>query len=103
LTALIDALPREPASAIPSPTSAADLVALLPKGKTPNVRPSGSPLRATGLRQMPIVIGLNVFVLMMLIFFAISTLFSAGPEIGANPLAPRAADTTTAAPPKPGP
>src|SRR5271165_5015170 len=41
LTALIDALPREPASASPSQTSAADLVALLPNGKTANVRSSG--------------------------------------------------------------
>src|SRR5580704_16615987 len=40
LTSLIDALPREPASAIPSQTSAADLVALLPKGKIPSIRRS---------------------------------------------------------------
>ena len=47
LSALIDALPPEPASAIPSKTSAADLVALLPKCKTPNVRPSEN-LRVCG-------------------------------------------------------
>ena len=51
LTALIDALPREPASAIPSQTSAADLVALLPKSKTPNVQSSDKAFAATGLRQ----------------------------------------------------
>ena len=50
LTALIDALPNEPASAIPVKTSAADLVALLPKGKSPDVRPSDSAFAATGLR-----------------------------------------------------
>ena len=49
LSALIEALPREPASAIPSKTSAADLVALLPKCKTPNVRSSDRHLRRPGL------------------------------------------------------
>ncbi len=100
LTALIDALPREPASAIPSITNVADLVALLPKGKTPNVRPSDSAFAATGLRQAPMVIGLSAFVLMMLIVFAISALFLPGPEIGANPSAPRAANATVAPPRK---
>ena len=51
LTELIDALPREPTNAIPSRTSAADLVALLPKRKAPNVRPSDSVFAATGLRE----------------------------------------------------
>ncbi len=100
LTALIDALPREPASAIPSITNAADLIALLPKGKTPNVRPSDSAFGATGFRQTPMVIGLSAFVLMMLIVFAISALFLPGPEIGANPSAPRAANATVAPPRK---
>ena len=48
LSALIEALPNVPASAIPSRTSAADLVALLPKGKTSNVRPPDSAFAATG-------------------------------------------------------
>jgi len=100
LTELIEALPHAPASAIPSSMSAADLVALLPKGKTPNVRPSDSAFAATGLRQAPMVIGLSAFVLMMLIVFAISALFLPGPEIGANPSAPRAAGATVAPPRK---
>lgn len=103
LTALIDALPREPTSAIPSQTSAADLVALLPKSKTPSVRPSASALGATGLQQTQMLIGLTAFVLMMLIGFAISAHFSPAPKIGAIPLAPRAADATMAAPPKANP
>ncbi len=48
LTALIDALPREPASAIPSKTNVADLVVLLPKGKTPGVRQLDGLFAATG-------------------------------------------------------
>ncbi len=101
LTALFDALPREP-SGVPSRTSAADLVALLPKGKTPKIRPSDSPFGATGFRQTPRLIGLSAFVLMMLIAFSISALFSPGPDSRASPLAPRAADATMAASPKPG-
>ena len=103
LTALIDALPREPASAIPSQTSAADLVALLPKSKTPNVRSSDKPFAATGLRQQQIVMAFGAFAIMMLIVFAISALFSPGPGNGANPSAPRAADATMAPPRKSGP
>jgi hypothetical protein len=45
LTALIEALPHKPASGISSKTCAADLVALLPKGKSPNLRSSDSALR----------------------------------------------------------
>ncbi len=102
LTALIDALPREPASAVPSQTSAA-LVALLPKSKTPNVRSSDKAFAATGLREQQIVMAFGAFAIMMLIVFAISALFSPGPGNGANPLAPRAADATTAPPRKSGP
>ncbi len=103
LTALIDALPDEPASAIPSRTSAADLVALLPKGKTPNVRPPDSPLAETGFGQTQIIVAFGAFAIMMLVVFAISALFSPGPRSGANPLPPRAADAMTALPRKPGP
>jgi len=100
LTALIDALPREPASAIPSQTSAADLVALLPKGKIPSIRRSDGLFAATGLRQAQILVALCAFATMMLIVFAISALFSPGPGAGANPSAPRAADVATASPRK---
>jgi hypothetical protein len=103
LNALIDALPHQPASALPSKTSAADLVALLPKGKTSNVRPPDSLFAATGLRQRPMLIALSAFAVMMLLVFAISTFFSPGSGNSANSLAPRAADATTALPRKPGP
>jgi hypothetical protein len=98
LTALIDALPCEPASAIPLQTSAADLVALLPKGQTPNVRSSDDAFALTGLRRQQIVMAFGAFVIMMLIVFAISALFSPGPGTGADLSAPRAADNTTMAP-----
>ena len=103
LTALIDALPREPPSAIPSQTSAADLVALLPKSKTPSVGSSDKAFAATGLREQQIVMAFGAFAIMMLIVFAISALFSPGPGNGANPSAPRAADATMAPPRKSGP
>jgi hypothetical protein len=103
LSALIDALPPEPASAVPSMTSAADLVALLPKGKTTNVRSSDNAFAATGLREQQIVVAFGAFAIMMLIVFAISALFSPGPGNGANPLTPRAGDATTVLPPKPDP
>ena len=103
LNALIDALPHEPASAIPSKASAADLVALLPKGKTSNVRPPDRIFAATGLRQTQVLVALGGFAITMLIVFAISAVFSPGPGSGANPLAPRAAEATTAPPRKSGP
>jgi hypothetical protein len=103
LSALIEALPVEPASAIPSKTSAADLVALLPKCKTPNVRPSENVFAATGLRRTQILLALSAFAIMLLIVFAMSVLRSAEPETGAKPSPPRAADATTVLPRKPGP
>ena len=80
LTELIEALPLAPASAIPSRMSAADLVALLPKGKALDVRSSDSAFAATGLRQTQVLMALSAFAIMMLIVFAISALFSPGPR-----------------------
>src|SRR5271165_1631573 len=97
-TELIEALPHAPASAIPSSMSAADLVALLPKGKTPNVRPSDSIFAATGLRETQVLIALSAFAVMMLIVCAISVHFSPGPGNGANPLAPRGDGASTVMP-----
>ena len=98
LTELIDALPHEPAIAIPSKMSAADLVALLPKGKTPNVRPSDSIFAATGLRETQVLIALSAFAVMMLIVCAISGHFSSGPGNATNPPAPRLDDASTVMP-----
>jgi len=103
LTALIDSLLRDPSSAIPSQTSAADLVALLPNSETANVRSSDNLFAAIGLPQAQVLLALCAFATMMLIVFAISALFSPGSETGAHPLAPRALDATMAAPRKSGP
>ncbi len=92
LSALIDALRREPASAIPSTASAA-LVALLPKRKAPNVRASDSIVAATGSPQTQIPLAFGAFAILMLIAVAVSALFSPGPEMGASSPAPRAAAT----------
>ena len=98
LTELIDALPRAPTDAIPSRTSAADLVALLPKRKAPNVRPSDSVFAATGLRETRVFIALSAFAVMMLIVYAISGHYSLWPGNGPNPPAPRGDDASTAMP-----
>jgi hypothetical protein len=98
LTALIEALADEPAGAIPSKASAAALVALLPKRKGPEVRPSDSVLAATGLRQTQIHLALSAFVIMMLIVFAMSALFFAEPGTAAKPPAARGDDAATVMP-----
>src|SRR5271165_1874322 len=82
LTALIDALPREPVSAIPSQTSAADLVALLPKGNTTNPRTSDRAFSPSGWREKQILVTLCALATMVLIVFAISALFTPGPGTG---------------------
>jgi hypothetical protein len=88
----------EPTDAIPSRTSAADLVALLPKRKAPNVRPSDSVFAATGLRETRVFIALSAFAVMMLIVYAISGHYLLWPGNSANPPSPRADDASTAMP-----
>ncbi len=98
LTALIEALSDEPASAIPSKASAAALIALLPKRKSPEVRPSDRALAVTGFRQTQILLALSAFAIMMLIVFTMSALFSAEPRTGAKPPAARGDDAATVLP-----
>jgi hypothetical protein len=95
LTALIDALPNEGTIGIPT-TIAADLVALLPRGNSLNVRSSVSLFAPAGPRQILMV--LSAFAIMTLIVFAISAADPGGPGIGENPLPPRANDATTVMP-----
>src|SRR5208282_4223658 len=83
LTELIEALPGATADAIPS-RMIADLVALLPKGRTLDVRPSDSG-QAAGLRGSQVLIALSALAVMMLIVCAISAILSPGPANGANP------------------
>jgi hypothetical protein len=95
LTALIDALPREPTSGVPSQTSVAALVALLPKGKTPNARPSNSEIPEAGLQQTHILLALSAFAIMALIALTLWGTVSPGSVSGAKPSAPSGAAATT--------
>lgn len=106
MTALIDALPRDPSDAVPSQNRAADLVALLPNGAPPSGKASESGRRASGFGgfgQRRIVLACCAFASMMLVVYAISTLLSPRSETGANPPAPRAADAVMTMPHKTGP
>jgi hypothetical protein len=89
LTALIGALPNEGTSGIPT-TTAADLVALLPRGNSLNVRSSVCRFAPAGPRQTQILMVLSAFAIMTLIAFAISAAIPGGSGIGENPLPPRA-------------
>jgi hypothetical protein len=97
LTALIDALPNEVTIGIPT-MIAADLVALLPRGNSLNVRSSVRLLAPAGPRQTQILMVLSAFAIMTLIVFAISAADPGGPGIGENPLPPRANDATVVMP-----
>ena len=97
LTALIDALPNEGTIGIPT-TIAADLVALLPRGNSLNVRSSVRLFAPAGPRQTQILMVLSAFVIMTLIVFAISPADPGGPGIGENLLPPRANDATMVMP-----
>jgi hypothetical protein len=97
LTALIDALPNEGTIDIPTKI-AADLVALLPRGNSLNVRSSVRLFAPAGPQQTQILMVLSAFAIMTLIVFAISAADPGGPGIGENPLPPRANDTTMVMP-----
>ena len=84
LTLLIDALPREPASAMLSQASGADLVALLPKAKTSTVGSPDSQFAATGLWDRQIVMALCAIAIIVLIVFAVLAFFPPRPGSGAN-------------------
>ena len=98
LTALIEALPNAPASAISSGMSAADLVALLPKRKVADVRPSDRAFAPTGLSETRVLMALSGFAIVMLVLFTISALFSGSPGTGAISSATRGHDAATVVP-----
>jgi len=77
---------------------AADLVALLPRGNSLNVRSSVRLFAPAGPRQTQILMVLSAFAIMTLIVFAISAADPGLPGIGENPLPPRASDATTVMP-----
>jgi hypothetical protein len=98
LTELIEALPLAAASAIPSRMSAANLVALLPKGKALDVRSLDSAFAAGGCRETQVLMALSAFAVMTLIICAILGHFSLGPGNDANPPPPRGDDGSTIMP-----
>jgi hypothetical protein len=98
LTEPIEALPLAPASAIRSRMSAANLVALLPKGKALDVRSLDSAFAARGLRETQVLMALSALAMMMLIICAISGYFSPEPGNDANPPPPRGDDASTIMP-----
>ena len=87
LTALIAALPDEPTRDIPAKTIAADLVALLPKASSFNVRSSDSVFAAVGPQRAQIRIALGALAIVILIVFALSANLSPGAGNGAKPSA----------------
>jgi hypothetical protein len=104
LSALIDALPYEPASAVPSKTIA-DLVALLPKTKKLNVSSPDNVLAVVGAPQARIRIALCALVLLIgAVVLTLSANHPPGSGVGAEPpTAPVAADVARATPRRPGP
>ena len=97
LAALIDTLPNEGTIGI-SATIATDLVALLPRDNSVNVRSSVSLFARASSRKTQILMALSALAIMALIVFAISAIIPVGPGIGENPLPPRASDATTVMP-----
>ncbi len=100
LTALIAALPAEPAMDILVKTIAADLVALLPKTNGFNVRSPDSVFAAIGPQQMQVRMAVGALAIVIAIVFALSANLSPGSGHGAKPAAPPAGDATTALPRK---
>ena len=96
LAALIDTLPNEGTIGI-SATIATDLVALLPRDNSVNVRSSVRLFVPAGQGQT-LLMALSALAIMTLIVFAISAVIAVGPGIGENPPSPRAYDATTVMP-----
>jgi len=94
LTELIEALPGATADAIPS-RMIADMIALLPTGRTLDVRSSDGGLAMAGCAGSPVLIALSAFAVMMLIVYAISAILSPGLGNGANPPPPHGDHAST--------
>jgi hypothetical protein len=98
LTALIAALPGEPTDDIPALSSAADLVALLPKTTAFTVGPSDGVFAAVGPQQAQIRFALGALAILVMIALALSASLSSAPGIGAKPSTAPVDDAATAAP-----
>jgi hypothetical protein len=98
LTALIAALPNEPTEGISANSTAAHLVALLPKAAGFTVGSSDSVFAAVGPQRAQIRFALGALAILALIALALSASLSSPPGTGAKPLAAPASDAATAAP-----
>jgi hypothetical protein len=93
LTALIAALPDEPTADIPARTIAADLIALLPRTNSFNVRSPDRVFAAVGPQRTQVRIALGALAIVIAIVFALSANLSPGPGNSAKPSA-TSADAT---------
>ncbi len=100
LTALIAALPDEPTADIPARTIAADLIALLPRTNSFNVRSPDRGLAGVGPQRTQVRIALGALAVVIAIVFALSANLSPGPEKGAKPSAISADAAATVLPRK---
>ena len=88
LTALIAALPDEPTADISAKAIAADLVALLPRTSSFNVRSPDSVFAAVGPQRTQVRIALGALAIVILIAFALSANLSPGSGNGAEAVGP---------------
>ena len=100
LTALIGALPDDSTMDIPGKTNAADLIALLPRTSSFNVRSPDSVFTAVDPQRRQVRIALSALAIVIFIVFALSANLSPGTGNGAKPSAPTAGDATTTLPRK---
>jgi len=98
LTALIAALPDEPTPEISATSTAAGLVALLPKANRFDVPSPGGALAAIGPRQAQIRFALGALAILAMIALALSASLSSAPRNGAKPAAPPLGEAPIAAP-----
>ncbi len=100
LTALIAALTHEPTADIPAKTIAADLIALLPRTSSFNIRSADSVFAAVGPQRAQVRMALSALAIVIAIAFMLSANLSPEPGKGAKPSAPPAGDATTVLPRK---
>jgi hypothetical protein len=100
LAALIAALPDEPTADIPARTVAADLITLLPRSNSFNVRSADSAFAAVGPQQTRVRIALAALAIVIAIIFALSTNHPPEPRNTAESMAPSVGDAVTALPRK---
>jgi len=95
LTALIAALPGEPANDIPAMTVAANLVTLLPKPASFTVNSSDGVFAAVGPQRAQIRFALGALAILAMIALALSASLSSAPGNGAKPSPTPVGDATT--------